>query len=503
MLEFIQIYIIPFYLHLQNKIMTKRITLLTIVMFLMTGVFAQGYKITIKIKGAKPNSTYRLANNYADKNQLQDSAKADKNGVIVFENKLKKLPNGIYLVVTPSSNYFEMVVSQTDQNFTMETDTLFDTEKFVIKNSLENSAFFEFNIFAGQKSLEYEGIKTRLMVARNKKDSVALQKQFQALDSQIQAKRQEIANRNPAMFISKVFRSFRELEEPVPVRNPDGSLQDSNYRYNYYKDHYWDNIDLSEDGLLRTPVYHNKLKTFMTRTFAQIPDSIIKEADKLIKKIERGGANELFRYTVMWITNHYEDSKIVCMDKVLHYMGTNYYCAGKTPWADTSTVRKICDHVVKIRPTLCEAQAPPIINLFDSTYNKQIDLYSINSPFTVVIFWDHQCGHCQKTMPRLNTLYDSLNKIGIKFEVYSVYTQDDWEGWKKYLREKRLKYINVGNMYGKSNYRKDYFFISTPQIYILDKDKRIKLKNIDIDEIARILELLTIESREEAKKKKN
>ncbi len=481
--------------------MFKHYTLLSVVLFFITQSFAQGYKITIKIKGAKPNSTYLLANYFAEKNQLKDSAKADKNGVIVFAGK-ETLPNGIYLVVTPTRNYFEMVVSKSEQNFTLETDSNFESEKFIIKNSKENNGFIEFNIFASRQSIEYEAIKAKMVMAQNRADTLLLQKQFQKLDSSIQAKRQEIARRDPSLFVSKVFKSFKELDEPIPLRNVDGSLQDSNYRYQYYKDHYWDNIDLGEDGLIRSPVYHNKLKMFMIRTFMQIPDSIVKEADRLIKKIEAAGGTELFKYTVQWITNHYEESKIVCMDKVLHYMGTNYYCVGKTPWADTATIRKICEHVVKIRPTLCESQAPPIINLFDTTYAKQIDLYSINSPLTVVIFWDHQCGHCQKTMPRLNVLYDSLNKIGIKFEIYSVYTQDDWEGWKKYVREKKLKYMNVGNMHGKSNYRREYFFISTPQIYILDKNKRIKLKNIDIDGLAQVLDLLTKEIREDEMKKK-
>ena len=144
--------------------MTKRITLLSVVLLFITNAFAQSYKITIKIKGAKPNATYLLANYYADKNQLKDSAKSDKNGTIIFEGN-EKLPNGIYLLVTPSRNYFEMVISQQDQNFTLETDTLFDPDKFVIKNSKENSAFFEFNIFAGKKSIEYESIKTRLVFA--------------------------------------------------------------------------------------------------------------------------------------------------------------------------------------------------------------------------------------------------------------------------------------------------------------------------------------------------
>ncbi|MCC6722297.1 MAG: DUF5106 domain-containing protein [Bacteroidia bacterium] len=481
--------------------MIKKIFFLSTILILSNTVFSQGYKITIKIKGLKANSTCLLANYYADKNQLKDSAKTDKNGVMVFKGK-NILPNGIYLLVTPDHNYFEFVISNKEQEFTLETDTLFDIDNFVIKNSEENRVFFDFNKFASQKSVDFEVLKEKMKFAKTKKDTLKIQAQYRVIDSLIQDKRKTLSETNPTLFISKIYRSFIDVPTPEPLRKPDGSLVDSNYKYNFYKNHYWDNIDLGEDGLLRSPVFHNKLKYFFSSVFVQVPDTIIKETDKLLKKIETAGAKDLFRYSVSWITNHFEDSKIVCMDKVLHYMGTNYYCAGKTPWADTAMVRKMCEHIVKIRPTLCDEIAPPITNLFDSTYNKQIDLYSINSPFIVLIFWDHQCGHCQKSMPRLNVLYDSLNKAGLKFEVYSVYTQDDWAGWKKYLKDHKLKYINVANMYGTSTYRRNYFFISTPQIFILDKDKRIKLKGIDVENLPNILELLYKDEKLNSHKKK-
>ena len=268
----------------------KRYNLLFIFFIsLATGVFAQGYKITIKIKGIKPNEPYLLASYYANKNQKIDSAVSDKNGNVIFKGK-GKLSNGIYLVVTPSRNYFEMVVSEREPEFTIETDTFFRPQDMVIKNSPENLAFYEFNNFAAEKSLEYEGLKNALVMAKNKADTMALQEKFKVLDSLIKAKRMEIADRDPQRFISKVFYCFKESPEPVPQRNPDGSLVDSNYRYNYYKDHYWDYIDLSEDGLLRTPVFDSKLKTFFTRTFLQIPDTIVAEADRFLKKLEAAGA---------------------------------------------------------------------------------------------------------------------------------------------------------------------------------------------------------------------
>ena len=54
--------------------------------------------------------------------------------------------------------------------------------------------------------------------------------------------------------------------------------------------------------------------------------------------------------------------------------------------------------------TLIDRQAPSL-NLKDSL-GKYIALYDIKSKYTVVVFWDHGCGHCKKAMPILSDLYD-------------------------------------------------------------------------------------------------
>ena len=54
--------------------------------------------------------------------------------------------------------------------------------------------------------------------------------------------------------------------------------------YVYYKDHFFDNIDFTEPGLIRSPVLGGRLDQFFRQVVIQMPDSIIKEADRVLEK---------------------------------------------------------------------------------------------------------------------------------------------------------------------------------------------------------------------------
>ena len=47
------------------------------------------------------------------------------------------------------------------------------------------------------------------------------------------------------------------------------------FAYKDYLAHYWDNIDFSEEGLIRSPIYANKLENYFEKTLVQIPDTLI------------------------------------------------------------------------------------------------------------------------------------------------------------------------------------------------------------------------------------
>ena len=55
------------------------------------------------------------------------------------------------------------------------------------------------------------------------------------------------------------------------------------FQFNYYKENFWNNMDFSDERILRTPIFFNKMDTYLNKLTVQDPDSIKKSADVLVK----------------------------------------------------------------------------------------------------------------------------------------------------------------------------------------------------------------------------
>ena len=117
-------------------------------------------------------------------------------------------------------------------------------------------------------------------------------------------------------------------------------------------------------------------------------------------------------------------------------------------------------------------------------------MYAIRSYYaiTLLIFWDPDCGHCKKELPKIKEeVYDLYAEHGVK--VVTVYTQVEEEKWKKFLEEKDLtEWINLYDPYNQSNFRNNYDIYSTPVLYVLDKDKKILAKRIGVEQLPDFLD---------------
>jgi thiol-disulfide isomerase/thioredoxin len=482
------------FVSLKNKYLTMKyaLTLVFATLLLIGSSFAQ-HNIELKINGLKAGDECILAHYYADQNKIVDTLVVSKTGRVVKKGP-NTLLNGVYIVVLPNRSYMEFVVPENDQIFILEFDTTLASASKKVTGSDDNAAFFAFDLFASIKGTEMRKLKEDFGGAKDEASKASLKKQIAALDKEVDAKRRSLIAEYPTTFTAKLFRSVLEIEIPESLTGDT-----TGKRFLYYRAHYWDNIDLTDDGLLRTPVYKGKLEYFFINLYVQTPDSIIPAIDYMAERLSGPTSKELYKYTIWWATNHFEESKLMCMDKVLHHMAKNYYCAGKCWWADTSLVNKMCEHAGKIGTTVCGAIAPDMI-LVDTAFKRNYQLSKINSPVTVLVFWDHQCGHCKKELPKLKLMYDSLKSKGV--EVYAVYTQGDWEGWKTYVKENKLNWINVMDAYNKATYRKDYNIISTPQVYLLDENKEIKFKNPPAENVGRIAEIMLEEYKQKQEKLK-
>ena len=436
------------------------------------------YELKVKIAGLKQNDTCFLANYFGDKQYIQDTALIDANGKAVFSGD-KKLPGGIYLVIVPGKKYFEMIVTD-DQSFSMETDSADWVKNMKVSGSEENKLFYEYLTFISGKQKEIEPLRVARERVKNKPDSMKIvNEKMTAIDNAVKNYKLDFIKSHPNTFVSKIFKTMQEPEIP-----PAPDKKDSTFAYRYYKAHYFDNVDFSDDRILRTPLFHNKLKYYLESLTVQHWDSIAISAEYLAEKAKAN--KEVFKYVVQYITYTYESSKVMGMENVFVFMVNKYHKTGQVTWIDSSHLGRIIKRADQLEPVLIGKKAPNLV-MQDSTYVKTYDLHKLNAKYTIVYFWDPDCGHCQKETPKLHEMWVSkLKNKGVV--VYAVGSISEVDPWKKYIRDKKLTWLNVIDAYNKNNYKHKYDIFSTPVIYILDENKKIIAKRLESEQVEGFLD---------------
>ncbi len=175
------------------------------------------------------------------------------------------------------------------------------------------------------------------------------------------------------------------------------------------------------------------------------------------------------------------------MDAALVAIADRYYLSGEAFWAESKFLDELRENVQKIKPTIIGNIAPDLkLGSFDNQYFR---LHEVNSRFTLLVFWETDCGHCQKDIPQLHKIWEDKLKSDTK--VFCVYTQTKTTEWQKFVEDNAMEnWINVYDPRNSSNFRTVYNINTTPQIFILDSNKKIVAKKIGVDQVADIIDYL-------------
>ena len=472
--------------------MIKKALLLTAIISTSIGAFAQ-HDFTFRIEGLSDTTVY-LANYFGGKMYYNDTTKVDENGIAIFKGEKTK-PGGIYAVIFPDNQtYFQVVVNET--KIVMETKLVNPEGNMVVKVSKENKAFYEYLTFVN-------GVQKRMVKLGNDRsvegaDTDKIDAEIKKEQGEAEIFKASYLNKNKDLFAAKVLSSSSEITVPE-FKNEDGTMDDTK-RFNYYHDHFFDNVDLKDDRLLRTPILDKKIETYLTQLTPQTPDSICKAINYLTSQTAND-SSLMYKYIVQFATNRYEKSDIMGMDAVFICIAENYYSQGKAWWLNDEQLTDILK-LYNTRKNLIVGKKAENIILMDVDSNWK-SLYDVKAKYTVVIFWDPNCGHCKKEMPKLKTFYEEWKSKGV--EVYSVSTEFDNKDWPQFIKDKGYTWIDVSDnpeinenaskyiiekktTLNSLNFRDYWDIYSTPQLYLLDENKVIIAKRINTDQLPDFIE---------------
>jgi thiol-disulfide isomerase/thioredoxin len=259
--------------------------------------------------------------------------------------------------------------------------------------------------------------------------------------------------------------------KPNPKYFHQGQLikgKELEYAYDIRK-RYWQNFNFNDQRILSTPYFYKKFKTYIDKITMQTSDSVYQAMEDFVNTATQKGDTLYSRYIIdLYLSklplmpfSFNENLYVQIVEKMIN--------KGKTPWLSPSEIETHNVNIEAIKPFLPGKEFPNINNL-----------YKIDSKYTIIYFYSSTCESCKKNIEDLFDFYNNFSKkynaniISINVGEKTEKNPFEWTNWQ------------IAPEILKKEYGID--IIRTPEIYILDRDKKVLNKTVIYSHIKKAIE---------------
>ena len=460
-----------------------------------------GYEIKLEIKPFTNQKLY-LRHYFGYTYPVVDSAMLNAQSEVVFRGTTP-LKGGIYLVYYPENAGVLNLVIDTSQHFSAKLDLRNDNgAQAQFTNSPENVLLDAYQQQMLETARAIEDAQEQLIEASNHADSAQALQVLHDSDQKIQAYRNDIIQKQPNSFLSKLFVAMREPSFADLPQQPTNHA-DSILAHQYVQNHYWDGVQFWDGRLAYTPFFEGKMDKYCSEVLYSQADTVIKNLDKIMPFVATSDEmTELLLPQLLYGSMYH---KYKWEDAVYLYLFDNYVANKSYPWLSAEDKQMLTDHAyflmsnTKGKPaTEIELPAP------DGT---KPSLLAVSATYTLLVFWDPTCHHCLQTLPKLDSIYQAKWKAA-GMHIFSVATESSGtrEDWLNCITTKHLQgWTNVYNSLatekelaesGKNLPLKDYNVWYFPAFFLLDKDKQLMAKKLSYPQMVDFFETILKKEKE-------
>ncbi len=434
-------------------------------------------KIEFTLKGIDKGMA-KMIGLFSDQYYIADSVMVEDGGHFVISRD-SIYPEGYYYFILPGEKNISFLLDE-DQHFKLTADTSNLDLTAKVEGSLCNKFYFDTKRFQDEINPKMRPLSQKLAkLAKSSPTSEEFKKVYkenQKYENQYQEHINWYVKNYPDNLFTKFKIAGRNPNVTYPV-DSEGKLDTKAQVYNY-RNQFWDGFDFTEEALIRTPAFSNKLKRFFTELIPLNQDSIIKYADILIAKI--GDNKEYFKIVANWVTLHFEPGHTNLMDgeAVYVHMVENYFTPEKAFWAIPDQLDGLNKRAAEMEQSLIGKHAG---NVTAKGYDGKMHTFFNSDADVIIIFiYNPNCEHCQEQTPELISFYNHWKNKGV--EVFSIAANTNQKDWDKYHKMFNIPWVDVFDKTNASWYPK-YFVDITPEIYVIDKDRKIVAKNLKVSQL--------------------
>ena len=406
-------------------------------------------KIKVKIENHQDSIYYLLkyksdkTHTILDKSSVSDDYKTFTNDINYDE--------GIYVLADSEQNpLFEILLGK-DQKFSIHVEELMDLGSYKVKGCKETSAYFDIYSKTTLNKLHIKALESEMEFFPDnarKIDSIKL-KHNEYLES--------IRIKYLNSFLDTYIYFNKEIIVPEEYKDNKGQ---------YIIDHYFDDVLFGDTRILNTRLLKNKLDDYFDNYMSkQTPEVICQKIDDLISMINdselrvQGSESSIRDYVLWYLYSKYFNPENIENELVYIHLVDNYFSKLEIENLTDNIRKEIIKRADILRDITIRKTAPSFS--FTDDNGDTICLDNIKSKYTVLFFYKPDCQKCIRDKRILGLIKKRRNDL----TVLEINISED-------------NYNNVSH-----DIIKKYDVMTTPTIYLLNKNKEIIAKHIKAEEV--------------------
>lgn len=388
------------------------------------------------------------------------------NGNAVFA-KEKQFDPGEYFIYSKNGLLIKLLLDKEQDNIRISVNQS-DPKQNKISGSEDTRLFWQYQTLS-QKT---EDLKKSLAKKHNKEEADELKR--------LQKDISNLIDKHPGTW----FATYAKGDTPITLPFPTPKNADEFYSNKHYgRVHYFDNVDLTDPRLWRSSYLISMINVYMGTWVEQYPDSLAAAASEVVAKTKD---NDIcFKEMLSYFTNTSLKSKNMGGENVWAKLYEDYIRGHDVPWITIEQRGELSQKYETIKMNRIGMTAQGL--QLQTIDGEPINTGEINADFLILYFYDHDCHHCQETIPKAHDLYKAYKDKGVKMVAIDI--NNNKEQMISFIEKHNLRdWINCVDPNYISKFWLYYNTSFVPATYIIDKDKKIIAKDIDSETIKKFLE---------------
>ena len=267
-------------------------------------------------------------------------------------------------------------------------------------------------------------------------------------------------------------RSFTLPEVPVMLDTPEA-------RAVFVCEHYWDNFDFADTAYIYLPdITEQAIVNFMD-LMPRVPEDLSERAMAILFQKAAPHAQMLWHF---WETmsRYWKDANSPMRNEEMFIR----LCRSVE---SVSKLEEVLKRRAKFARELAEKNRlgqPAEDFVYTLNSGRQGRMYGLKAEYTLLFFYNPDCHTCVevKKLMRQSLHLKNLVDTG-RMKVLTVYPDEDVALWKDRLNELSEKWVNAYDKEQVITHDLLYDLSSIPSFYLLDKDKKVLLKDADWNQV--------------------